>query len=121
MEKINALKLWVLWTLVFGVSAGTYAAPSENEPNVILILADDLGYGDVGCYGCPDIKTPKMDKLAAQGVRCTSGYAAFPVCSPSRAALLTDAIPHGLAPPTRTTTVAALPNWIRKNTQPSDR
>jgi arylsulfatase A len=98
MEKINALKLWVLWTLVFGVSAGTYAAPGENEPNVILILADDLGYGDVGCYGCPDIKTPKMDKLAAQGVRCTDGYAAFPVCSPSRAALLTGRYPARFGP-----------------------
>ena len=65
---------------------GAQATASKNQPNVILILADDLGYGDVGCYGAPDVKTPNMDKLAAQGVRCTDGYAAFPVCSPSRAA-----------------------------------
>ena len=65
---------------------------------MLLILADDLGYGDVGCYGCPDTKTPHMDKLAHDGVRCTDGYAAFPVCSPSRAALLTGRYPARFGP-----------------------
>ncbi len=73
-------------------------ADAADKPNVILILADDLGYGDVGCYGCPDIKTPNMDRLAAEGVRCTDGYAAFPVCSPSRAALLTGRFPARFGP-----------------------
>ncbi len=72
--------------------------PSGSRPNVLVILADDLGYGDVGCYGCPDIRTPRMDELAHQGVRCTSGYAAFPVCSPSRAALLTGRYPARFGP-----------------------
>jgi hypothetical protein len=67
-----------------------HAAP----PNIVFILADDLGYGDVSCYGARDIKTPNMDKLAMQGVRCTDGYAAFPVCSPSRTAILTGRYPH---------------------------
>ncbi len=71
---------------------------TSRSPNVILILADDLGYGDVGCYGCPDIKTPVMDQLAKDGVRCTDGYAAFPVCSPSRAALLTGRYPARFGP-----------------------
>jgi len=70
----------------------------SRSPNVILILADDLGYGDVGCYGAPDVRTPNMDRLAAEGVRCTDGYAAFPVCSPSRAALLTGRYPARFGP-----------------------
>ena len=70
----------------------------EGLPNVILILADDLGYGDVSCYGAPDVRTPNMDRLAAEGVRCTDGYAAFPVCSPSRAALLTGHYPARFGP-----------------------
>jgi len=63
-------------------------APAAR-PNFLFILADDLGYGDVGCYGCPDIQTPHLDRLAAQGMRFTDFYAAAPVCSPTRAALMT--------------------------------
>lgn len=70
------------------------AIAAADAPNIVLILADDLGYGELGCYGSPDARTPHMDRLAAEGVRCTDGYAAFPVCSPSRAALLTGRYPH---------------------------
>ena len=59
-----------------------------------MILCDDLGYGDLACYGHPHIKTPHLDKLATQGMRLTSCYAAAPVCSPSRAGMLTGRTPN---------------------------
>jgi arylsulfatase A-like enzyme len=61
----------------------------ESPPNFVLIMADDLGYGDLGCYSAPDIKTPHLDALAAGGARLTQFYVSCPVCSPTRAGLLT--------------------------------
>ena len=72
--------------------AGLAAAdPSQRQtkPNIIIILADDLGYGDLGCYGATKIQTPNIDRLAADGVRFTQGYAPSATCTPSRYALLT--------------------------------
>jgi arylsulfatase A-like enzyme len=66
---------------------GNSATP--EQPNIIMILADDLGYGDIGAYGCKDIQTPNIDQLAATGVRLTSGYVSAPYCAPSRAGLMT--------------------------------
>ena len=66
---------------------------SKRPPNVILIMADDLGYRDLGCYGHPSIKTPVLDKLAAGGLRLTGFHAGASVCTPSRMALLTGAYP----------------------------
>ena len=65
-----------------------HAAPLP-PPNIIFILADDLGYGDLGCYGAPDIRTPNLDRLAAEGVRFTDFYANGAVCSPTRIAFIT--------------------------------
>ena len=65
------------------------AAETENRPNIVLILADDLGYGDLGCYGHPVAKTPHLDQLAKQGVKFTQHYANGPECSPTRTAFLT--------------------------------
>jgi len=67
----------------------TRPSPSERPPNFIVILTDDLGYGDLGCYGHPTIRTPQLDRLAAEGQRWTQFYAAESMCTPSRAALLT--------------------------------
>jgi arylsulfatase A-like enzyme len=72
--------------------AQTVAAPStsgDHRPNILIILADDLGYADLGFQGCQDIPTPHLDALAASGVRCTNGYVSGPYCSPTRAGLLT--------------------------------
>ncbi|MDI1318711.1 MAG: sulfatase-like hydrolase/transferase [bacterium] len=62
---------------------------SRAKPNIVLIIADDLGYGDLGCYGATKIKTPNVDRLAGEGVRFTQGYAPSSTCTPSRFSLLT--------------------------------
>ncbi len=62
---------------------------SAARPNVVLMMADDLGWTDLGCYGSPENKTPHLDKLAAEGLRFTDFYAACGVCSPSRASFMT--------------------------------
>ncbi|MBW8885205.1 MAG: sulfatase-like hydrolase/transferase, partial [Planctomycetia bacterium] len=64
-------------------------AQNEPRPNVLVIFADDLGYGDIGVHGGKEVPTPNIDALAASGVRCTSGYVSCPYCSPSRAGFLT--------------------------------
>lgn len=65
-----------------------------DRPNLVVILADDLGYGDLGCYGCRDIATPNLDRLAQGGVRLTDAYAPAPVCTPTRCSLMTGCYPQ---------------------------
>jgi arylsulfatase A-like enzyme len=104
--------------LEFGVFA---ASPSPAKPNIIFLLADDIGYGDVGCYGAKLVKTPNIDRLAAQGVRCLDAHSPASTCTPTRRAFLTgkyswrqepgSRIAPGDAPlsiPVGTTTVASL-------------
>ena len=62
---------------------------SLERPNVLFILADDLGYGDLSCYGRPDYRTPVLDNLARQGMKFLSAYAAAPACTPTRCAFVT--------------------------------
>jgi arylsulfatase A len=86
--------------LVLGLLANTAAAAApppadgSGRPNIVLMVSDDLGYGDVACYGHPLVKTPNIDGLAKQGLRLTSYYAASPICSPSRAGLMTGRTPQ---------------------------
>ena len=75
-------------TMSLSVSLRAGEAPARR-PNIVILLADDLGYADVGFHGCKDIPTPHIDALAQDGVRCTSGYVSGPYCSPTRAGLLT--------------------------------
>ncbi len=77
-------------TLAAGMTA---AAAPRPAPNFVIVLCDDLGYGDLGCYGSTRIRTPHLDRFAAEGVRFTDCYSAAPVCSPARAAMLTGLIP----------------------------
>lgn len=70
------------------------SADEQHPPNIIVFLADDMGWGDAGCYGSEEILTPNIDKLASQGVRFTQCYAACGVCSPSRSSILTGRTPY---------------------------
>ena len=69
------------------------AWPALGKPNILVILVDDLGYGDLSSYGAPDLKSPAIDSLMAAGMRFDSFYANCPVCSPTRAALLSGTYP----------------------------
>jgi arylsulfatase A len=78
--------VWILAALILGASP---QAQAQRSPNVVLVMMDDLGYGDLGSYGAPDIRTPNIDRLAREGVRLTDAYANGAVCTPTRAALIT--------------------------------
>ncbi len=75
--------------LLLYFSLFAFTAKSEQRPNFIIILTDDQGYADVGFNGCEDIPTPHIDRIAHEGVRFTNGYVTYPVCSPSRAGMIT--------------------------------
>lgn len=71
-------------------------SPADRKPNIVVIMADDLGWRDLRCYGNARLDTPAIDWLAAEGVRFTDGYAAAPVCTPTRAAMMTGQSPARL-------------------------
>jgi arylsulfatase A-like enzyme len=107
---------------ILSLTLGVMAAPLPEKPNIIFILSDDLAQGDLGCYGQKLIKTPRLDRMAAEGVRFTQAYCGTTVCAPSRASLMTglhsghgpvrgnwEVPPLGQLPlPARTVTVAEL-------------
>lgn len=85
MRPLLTLSLLALFSHLLVISANS----AERPPNLVVIFCDDLGYGDLGCYGNPTIRTPHLDRMAVEGLRFTDFYSAAPVCTPSRAALLT--------------------------------
>ncbi|MBT8078693.1 MAG: sulfatase-like hydrolase/transferase [Gammaproteobacteria bacterium] len=85
----NAIRILLLPILL-----AACAAPAGSQPNILLIYVDDLGYGDLGSYGHPVIRTPNIDSLAADGLRFTANYSPSALCSPSRAGLLTGRNPY---------------------------
>jgi len=91
---LKAVSLASAGLVLSKIQGGAEAAEAKgSRPNVVLIMVDDLGYHDLGCYGHPKIKTPVIDKLAKDGIRLTSFYAGATVCTPSRMALMTGAYP----------------------------
>src|SRR5437870_3693847 len=80
------------------VAGSARIAPPDaaTRPNVLFILANDLGYGDLSCYGRPDYRTPVLDGLTRQGLKFTNSYAATPMCTPTRCAYITERYPQRL-------------------------
>jgi arylsulfatase A-like enzyme len=78
-----------LQTIAGGIAGSGLAAAPARKPNIVVIVTDDHGVGDVGCYGNPEVRTPNLDRLAASGIRFTQWYSNAPVCSASRASILT--------------------------------
>jgi len=109
----------LLTAALLGLGANLKARQSQGGWNFVLVLADDLGWTDLGCYGSSFYRTPNIDRLAAEGMRFTDAYAAAPVCSPTRAAILTGQYPArlrvtdwipGLEPPGM---MLRQPEWVR--------
>jgi arylsulfatase A-like enzyme len=87
---VRVANLVIVLTLLPGVvRAASADAKVARKPNIVILLADDLGYADVGFNGCKDVPTPHIDSLSRNGVRCSNGYVSGPYCSPTRAGLLT--------------------------------
>ncbi len=91
MGRLHRITVAAAGVLVVGWAIGLHAAdvPLKSKPNIVFILADDIGYGDLGCYGATLVKTPRCDRLAAQGARFTDAHATASTCTPTRYAMMT--------------------------------
>src|SRR5574342_349005 len=87
---VSSMHCWLLAVALFASWPGNAAGP---KPNILLIYADDLGYGDAGCYGAKSGLTPNVDRLAREGLRFTDGHCTSATCTPSRYALFTGEYP----------------------------
>lgn len=98
MRRIGAKSWFCMPTLaclfVFGLLLNEEIHAAQRPPNIVLIVSDDQGYGDLGCLGQNEIKTPRLDRLAAEGVRLSSFYVSWPACTPSRSSILTGRYPQ---------------------------
>ena len=88
------MKYSILLVSVFFLSCSKPPKKEINKPNIVFIFTDDLGYGDIGCFGAVDIRTPNIDGIAEAGIKFTDFYSASSVCSPSRAGLMTGRMPQ---------------------------
>ena len=116
MKQLTTLILCLIFTstVVFG---------QNSKPNIVIIYVDDLGYGDLSCYGASEVSTPNVDKLSQGGVRFTDGHCSAATCTPSRYSLLTGryafrknaAVLPGDAPLLISTSTPTLPSMLQKN------
>ncbi len=98
---------YTLFTITASILANPTSSQATDKPNILIILVDDLGYGDLSSYGAKDLKSPNIDSLMSNGMRFDSFYANCPVCSPTRAALLSGTYPD----------IAGVPGVIRTHSQ----
>ena len=109
-EMCRQLSLMIL-TILIGPTAARCLADESRPPNIVFLLADDLGWNGLGCYGSDLHPTPHLNRLAKRGIRFTDAYSACTVCSPTRAAVLTGKYPARLH----------LTDWIRGQNRPQAR
>ena len=107
MNQLRRIVYLLVVTALFVAPGGTGRLRAQPKPNFVVVLVDDLGWMDLGCYGSKYYETPNIDRLAASGVRFTDGYAACAVCSPTRAAMMTGRYPARLG----------VTDWIRARFQ----
>src|SRR5688572_3509672 len=88
------LKYTTILLLGLALCGASVGAAESRPPNIIMVLIDDMGWGDFSCFGNTDAKTPNVDRLAAEGIRYSQFYVNSPICSPSRTALMTGQYPH---------------------------
>jgi arylsulfatase A-like enzyme len=121
LEQSRITLLLVTATIsCISVSCLTDKKPQQAKPNILFIFADDWGYGDLGCYGHTEVKTPHIDKLAAEGTRFTQFHTTSGVCSPSRTSVITGHFParhriHGHLAGNELNARRGMPNWLDEN------
>src|ERR1041385_7886491 len=93
MSEFGRRDVLKLLPMAAAARSATAQTGGQRRPNFVVIVTDDQGIGDVGCYGHPEVRTPNLDRLAASGVRFTQWYANAPICSASRAAIMTGKYP----------------------------